>query len=72
MKFADLHDVQSLLDKTVTTEDRLQTSLILLNSKFSELNSLVSGLRNFSERYVEQNTDPSSIDKQCSDFSKEI
>jgi hypothetical protein len=45
MKFENLDAVQSLLDKTTTPRDRLETSLLLLTSKFAEMKDLAAPLQ---------------------------
>ena len=45
MDFKNIEEIQSLLGKTTSTHDRLQTSLLLLNSKFFELMDLIAPLK---------------------------
>lgn len=45
MDFKNIEEIQSLLGKTTSTHDRLQTSLLLLNGKFSELMDLIAPLK---------------------------
>ena len=45
MEFKNIFEVQALLNKTTSTVDRLQTSLFLMNCKFSELNNLLPLLK---------------------------
>jgi hypothetical protein len=51
MNFENISDVQEFLEKTTSIEDRIHTSLILLNGKFSELGDIVSKLKKFSSLY---------------------
>lgn len=59
MNFENISDVQELLEKTTSIEDRIQTSLILLNGKFSELGDIVSKLRKFSCLYQKEKVNAS-------------
>jgi hypothetical protein len=51
MKFNNIDEIQALIDRTTSTEDRLQSSLLLLNGKFAELNDAIAGLKRFSEKF---------------------
>jgi len=54
MNFENISEVQEFLEKTTSIEDRIQTSLILLNGKFSELGDVISKLREFSYLYQKE------------------
>lgn len=43
------HEIESIMEKVPTTEERLQASLILLASKFTELFALKDGLEEAAE-----------------------
>ena len=45
MRFESTEDIQELLDRTTSVENRLLTILYLLNGKFAELQTLSEQLR---------------------------
>ena len=47
--FKNIYEVQALLNKITSTEDRLSTLLLLLESKFSELTKLEDNLEEYKE-----------------------
>ena len=55
MHFNNIVEIQNVLDKTCSVNERLQTSLILLQSKLSELLELKSHLNEISMKCVEEN-----------------
>jgi hypothetical protein len=48
MEFEKIEEIQALLDKTTSTQDRLLTNLLLLNHKFSELKEVLPRLQSIS------------------------
>jgi len=54
MRFESIDEVQAFLDRTATSEDRLQTILVLLGSRFAELRDQVDRLNVLSDRMKSQ------------------
>lgn len=50
MQFNSIEEIQELLDKTASTQERLKTILLLLEGKISNLKEAVEDLNEISER----------------------
>ena len=57
MIFKDVEEIQSLLDKTTSTKDRLHTSLMLLSEKKEELRQLIAPLESILELVRQRHED---------------
>lgn len=54
MHFNNVDEIQELLDKTTSIEDRLQTSLLLLSCKFAELKDVIAPLQAIAEKLQQE------------------
>ena len=48
VRFKDVTEIQDLLEKTTSTEDRMKTSLLLLSSQINEMKTVIHQLEEFS------------------------
>ena len=57
MKFKNIEEIQSVLDKTTSTEQRLEASLLLLSGEFAELKKLIKPLEEY-KKIIQKKPNP--------------
>lgn len=57
VKFKNIEEIQSVLDKTTSTEQRLEASLLLLSGEFAELKKLIKPLEEY-KKIIQKKPNP--------------